>query len=214
MAHLTFSSFSFSSSFSLFCLSFSPSLSSFSLSLLPLPDTAMGYHPYRRAFYDRLLPTSLLGVRGEVVDCSWLYTFCLHTPVNVGFFLFTVLGFTFGPGYQPVALLLLPSVLALVLYTRSVPSLWHIALIAWPALTIGQFFAFAGTFVTSDVSPWHDFNTIYVFPVSAGVSLLICIGLVLDRVIARYGHVLMPFVEIFFAFPMIWSGNAGANYIF
>jgi hypothetical protein len=166
----------------------------------------MDYLPYQRAFYDRLLATNLFGLQGEVTSSPILYRLLIHGPVNILTFFLLILTFTFGPGYQPIAFCFFPAVVILVLYTRSVPSVWQIWLIACPALTIGQFFAYAGTFIVDDQGPWQNANTVYMLPVSAGMSILICAGLMLDRVIARYGHMLIPFVEVFFGFPMIWTG--------
>lgn len=125
-----------------------------------------GYLPYRRAFYDRLLAKRTLGCRGELIDNKHLYNIAAHAPVNITCFLLLVLGFTFGPGYQPISFFFIPTIVLMVLYTRSCPSLWHVALVVWPSVTLGQFFAYAATFVTQTnlKSPWESGNTIYALP--------------------------------------------------
>lgn len=50
------------------------------------------------------------------------------------------------------------------------------------------------------------FESLLLIVSSAGVSALMCLALVSDRGISKYSHLTMPFIEIFFGFPMIWTG--------
>lgn len=45
-----------------------------------------------------------------------------------------------------------------------------------------------------------------MLPVSAFFAFLIALTLCLDRSIAIYAYFILPFVEIFFGFPMVWAG--------
>ena len=130
--------------------------------------------------------------------------FLKHLPFNVFAFFFVVATFCFGPGYQPLAFLFMPGILFLVGYTRSAPSGWMIPLMIFPAMTIGIFFGYAGSFTST--WPFSSFDTVYMIPVAAIYAFLISLILLLDRAIAGFSMMMLHFLEVFFIFPMLWAG--------
>lgn len=146
---------------------------------------------HQRLFYDGLMERFQNRILG-------------HFLVNLIWAVLIMVLLAFGPGYQAVPILFLPCIVLIVLYARSAPSCWCLILVLWPAMTVGSFFAFAGSFQTTQPSPWQTDSTIYVLPITAAMAALVTMGLAVDRNIARFK--LLPFIEIFFTFPMIWSG--------
>jgi hypothetical protein len=163
------------------------------------------YNPYRVEFYDRLVSKTVFNFLEKYGKNESSRAFLRHLPINfLAFFLIVGL-FTFGPGYQPIALLFVPALAVLIGYTRSAPSFWHLILIAYPAVVFGTFFAYAGTFSTTG-GPWNNYDTWWMLLVSCLYGLVILIVTIMDRSIANFSDALLPFVEIFFAFPFIWTG--------
>ena len=64
---------------------------------------------------------------------------------------------------------------------------------------------YAGALSKTD-SPWDSPDTVLMLPVAAFFAFLIALALCLDRSIAIYAYFILPFVEIFFGFPMVWAG--------
>lgn len=164
------------------------------------------HNPYRRQFYDRAIqlpPFRLLydTAKSKNFDHQWL----LHLPINIVVFLALVALFAFGPGYQPIAVTFIPTLCLMLAYGRSTPNKWSLLVLVFPAISIGTFFAYAGT-LAEESGPWQSQSTVYMIPFALvwGAAITICIWA--DRMIADFSRVLLSFIEIFFAFPILWSG--------
>jgi hypothetical protein len=164
------------------------------------------YNPYKVHFYDRLVSTKLFGFLVKPEQSPSTRQFLQHLPLNTLVFFALIALFTFGPGYQPIAFIILPALAVLLAYTRSAPTYSHVFLVAYPAVSIGTFLAYAGTFSYENLSPWHTWNTAYSLIIGVSYGALIIFACVLDRMVSDFSFVLLPFVEIFFAFPFIWTG--------
>jgi hypothetical protein len=70
---------------------------------------------------------------------------------------------------------------------------------------MGTFLAYAGSF-SSTSPPWEAHNTIYMIPIAVVSAFLMCVCLMVDRAAATSCYYMLPFVEVFFAFPTIWAG--------
>ena len=164
------------------------------------------YNPYKPHFYDRVLDCCVFNFLEQYGSTEKTRSFLRHLPLNLLVFFSLIALFTFGPGYQPIAIAFLPALILLVAYTRSAPSWWHLVVVAYPAVTIGTFFAYAGTFVYEG-NPWSSPDVLYSLLLSAIYGIVIMIVCLLDRIISNFSEALLPFVEIFFAFPFLWAGT-------
>ncbi|KAI3654258.1 hypothetical protein MP228_000977 [Amoeboaphelidium protococcarum] len=151
-------------------------------------------NPYKAQFYDRCVNAT--GLKGFQKDLL----------VGAIVFLIIVALFTFGPGYNPIAVTFLPALFVILAYGRSVPTPWGIWAVVFPAVSIGTFFAWAGSNVVDQAGPWQTPATVYVLPLALIWGVLISLAVWADRAISEFSGVLLSFVEIFFAFPIIWCG--------
>ncbi|KAI3635042.1 hypothetical protein MIR68_006608 [Amoeboaphelidium protococcarum] len=108
----------------------------------------------------------------------------------------------FGVGYQPVGPLIIPTMVLLVLFCRSAPSILSVWLCAVPAVIFGQFLAYVGAFQFGSL--WEPESAGPMFGIVLLLSLVSGVFLSLDRVIANTIRAHHPWIEVFLTFPMLW----------
>ncbi|KAI3661744.1 hypothetical protein MP638_003752 [Amoeboaphelidium occidentale] len=168
-------------------------------------DNIYAINPYKKQFYNRLVKLAPFNILANCAPSdSKFRPFLEHLPIQAFSFFAIIALFTFGPGFQPISAFVLPALLVFIGYTRSTPHVWQVLVFAWPAVSIGTFFAYAGFY--SQNWPWNDFNTIYMIPTAFILGFGMIVVALLDRFVADFCQLMLPVIEIFFAFPMMWSG--------
>ena len=126
---------------------------------------------------------------------------CFLRMIELLVFAALLVGFAFGPGYQTVPAVILPTLVLLLYTARSSASYVRFVLTVLPAVFLGSFLAYAGSFVGNERSPWDSPNTKLMLPIALMFSLKIVLPCLLDRFII----VSMRRDLGIISFPLLWT---------
>lgn len=108
---------------------------------------------------------------------------------------------TFGPSYQPVPALIIPTLALMTFYARVCPSQWHIWLAIVPAFTVGSTMAYYGAMrMTRD----QQLDSGPIFAMGLLFAVAVGFTLTLDRAVSRKLVANHPLTEIWLTLPVMW----------
>ena len=93
-----------------------------------------------------------------------------------------MIGYACGPGYQPIPVLLVPSLSLTMVWARTTrSSTVRFAVVAWLAISLGSFLAYAGSFVVHESSPWKSKRTKLMVPIAMENAVKILLPFLVER---------------------------------